>query len=67
MEIAASTSSPFLVRVFLRLFSPFRILGGGNYIERAENRFQMKVPSYAIEGIFVALRRRLHRPPKVSS
>ena len=27
----------------------------------------MKIPSYAIEGTFIALRRRLHRPTKVSS
>ena len=35
--------------------------------DKAKNRFQMKIPSFVIEGVFIALRRRLHRPTKVSS
>ena len=33
----------------------------------SKNRFQMKIPSFVIEGVFIASRRRLHRPTKVSS
>ena len=67
MEIAVSTSSPFLVRVFLWLFSPFRILGGklywvcwepfsdeGTFVchWRYLRRFT-KTPSSPAEGIFI--------------
>ena len=36
-------------------------------MEEAEKRFQMKASSSAAEGIFIASRKRLHRPTKVSS